>query len=112
METIQIEVSSNLARRLQPYQNKLPRLLEWGLRVVEKETKARSDADLELEMMAVQERTITTLREAGAIGADPEIISQYLAAGDTRAWQPIAAGGKPASEMIVEERDSRGWIGR
>jgi hypothetical protein len=42
METIQIEVPSELARRLRPYQSELPRLLEWGLHYAEKETEAKT----------------------------------------------------------------------
>jgi len=109
IETIQIQVSSELARRLRPYQRELPRILEWGLRRVEGETEAAAGAEPALEAMALQKRVVTVLRRAGAIGPDPEEMAQYLAQRENRRWTPIQAGGKPASQMIIEERDSRSW---
>jgi hypothetical protein len=107
METIQIEVSSELARRLRPYQTELPRILEWGLHYVEGETEAETGAESALEAMALQKRVVAALRRAGAIGPDPEEMAQYLAQRENQRWSPIQAGGKPASQMIIEERDSR-----
>ena len=105
METIQIQVSSELAQRLRPYQRELPRILEWGLRRVERETEAETGAESALEATALQKRVVAALRRAGAIGPDPEEMAQYLAQRENRRWTPIQAGGKPASEMIIEERE-------
>ena len=109
MEIIQIQVSSELAQRLRPYQRELPRILEWGLRHVETETEVETRAESVLETMALQKRVVAALRQAGAVGPDPEEVARYLAQRENRRWTPIQAGGKPASQMIVEERDSRPW---
>ena len=111
METIQIQVSSELAQRLRPYQSELPRILEWGLCHVEGETEAKR-AESTPEAMALQKRVVAALRQAGASVHDPEEVAQYLAERENQRWTPIQAGGKPASEMIIEERDSRPWARR
>lgn len=109
METIQIEVSSELARRLRTYQTELPRILEWGLRHVEREAEAETRAESVSEAMALQKRVVAVLHWAGAIGPNPEETVQYLEQCENQRWTPIQTGGKPASQMIVEERDSRPW---
>jgi hypothetical protein len=96
VETIQIEVSSELARRLRPYQTKLPRILEWGLHHVEGETGAETGAESAPEAMSWQKRVVAALRRAGAVGPDPEEMAQYLAQRENQCWSPIQAGGKPA----------------
>ena len=48
-----------------------------------------------------------SLHQAGARGADLETVTQYLDSGENQDRVPIQTNGKPASEMIVEERDSR-----
>ena len=110
METIQVQVSSELAQRLRPYQGELPRILEWGLRHVERETEAKTRTESAPEVMALQKRVVAALHRAGAVGPDPEEVVQYLAGRENQRWTPIQAGGKPASQMIIEERDSRPWV--
>lgn len=109
METIQIQVSSELARRLHPYQSELPHILEWGLHHVERETETKSKEKSAVEAKALQKQIIAALHRAGAVGPTPEGVEQYLAGCENQQWDPIQAGGKPASEMIVEERNSRLW---
>lgn len=109
METIKVQVSSELAQRLRPYQSELPRILEWGLRHIEREAEAKTRAELTSEAMALQTRVLAALHRAGAVGPDPEEMAQYLAESENQRWTPIQAGGKPASEMIIEERDSHPW---
>ena len=109
MEIIKVQVPSELAQRLRPYQNELPRILESGLRHVEREMEEKMRTELALEAAALQTRVFAALRRAGAVGPDPEEMAQYLAGRENQCWTPIQAGGKPASEMIVEERDSRPW---
>lgn len=67
---------------------------------------ASVDTPGDIHQLTMQKQVITVLRQAGAVGPDPEVTAQYLAKRANRSWQPIVAGGKPASEMIVEERDS------
>lgn len=92
-----MQVPSELAQRLRPYYNQLPQILEWGLRHLERE---KTETEL-------QKQVVVALRQAGAAGPGPETIAQYLAEQETSHWTPIQAGGKPASEIIIEERASR-----
>jgi hypothetical protein len=109
METIKVRVPSELAQRLRPYQNELPRILEWGLRHIEREAEEKARTGVAPETVALQMRVFAALRQAGAVGPGPEEVAQYLAEPENQRWTPIQAGGKPASEIIIEERDSRPW---
>jgi hypothetical protein len=109
METIQIEVSPELAQRLRPYQDELSDILERALRQVEQEREMQAEAKLSAGELALQRQISVALHQAGARGADPEMVTQYLDSGENQDWVPIQTNGKPASEMIVEERDSRVW---
>jgi hypothetical protein len=102
METIQIQVSSELARRLRPYQSELPRILEWGLRHVEKETEAKSPPPTRADLLAA-------LRSTGIlVELDPVIAARYRSGSDRQRRTPIQVKGKPLSEIIIEER-GRQW---
>lgn len=97
METIQVQISSELAQRLRPHYGELPQILEWGLRQLEQnQTKAER-----------QQQVITILRQAGATGPDPDTIAHYLAEQAAAPWAPLQTGGKPASEIIIEDRANR-----
>jgi len=96
METIQIQVPTDLAERLQDHRDELPQILEWGLYHVQQER-------------VQQDQLVAVLRQAGAAGPDLETIAQYLAEPQTRHWMPIPTDGKPASELIIGERDHRSW---
>ena len=109
METIQIQVPSDLLQRLRPYQNDLASLLELGLRYLEKQTKSQPAFDLEqykqTEQYQRQKRLQTILREqAGVIGPDVDTRLQYTMQPDNQNWQPIEAAGKPASQIIIQQR--------
>ena len=106
METVQIQVSSDLARRLRSYRDDLPLVLERVLRQIEQE-KAISRGARE---SALQWRISAALRRAGVRGADPDTVVRYLHSRENQEWEPIQAGGEPASEMIVQERASRPWF--
>ena len=73
--------------------------------------KFKIDENLPIEvaelLRAKTKRVITALRQVGATGPDAETIVQYLAKVKNR--QPIHAGGKAASTLIVEERNSHSW---
>lgn len=103
METIQIQVPSELARRLRPYQGELPRILEWGLRHLERETEAKSLA------LPTRADVLAALRSTGIlVELDPSIVARYRAGSDQQRSAPVWVKGKPLSEMIIEER-SRQW---
>lgn len=106
METIQITVSTQLARKLQPYTQDLTRILEWGLRYAEEKSGTILSAVNAPEQSTIQKLTIDALRQAGAVGPEPEAITAYLALNEERAWAPIIAAGRPASEIIMEDRES------
>jgi hypothetical protein len=97
METIEIEVSAELVQRLRPYQDNLVQLLELGLRYLEEKDMAELEADQQKRLMAA-------LRQAGAVGPDLSTIADYLAQPENRNRQPIKASGRPASEIIIEQR--------
>jgi hypothetical protein len=103
METIQIQVSSELARRLHPYQSELPRILEWGLRHVERETEAESP------FPPTRADVLAALRSTGIlVELDPAIAARYRLGSDQQRRIPIRVKGKPLSEIIIEER-GRQW---
>jgi plasmid stability protein len=108
METIQIRVPSSLAQELLPYQSELPRVLEMGLRQLKKREAAHAK-ESENEDRTVLEQTIAALQQAGAIGPTLAAISQYVTGSENRTWKPIVAPGKPASQMILDERQSYAW---
>jgi hypothetical protein len=97
METIKVQVSSELAEQLRPYSEQLPQILELGLRHLEQQQAASE----------MQQQTLAVLRRVGATGPDLDTMTQYLAEQTASARRPIKAGGKPASEMIIEERTNR-----
>jgi len=80
METVEIQVTKELAQQLRFYKNELPRLLELGLRFLKTERMTQ-----------------------------PIIESTSLSLQEQKTRQPIRAGGKPASDMIIEERENRSW---
>jgi hypothetical protein len=99
MEIIQIQVSSELARRLRPYQGELPRILEWGLRHVERET------EIESAPPPTRADVLAALRSTGIlVELDPVIAARYRAGLDQQGCTPVRVEGKPLSEMIIEER--------
>lgn len=93
MEAIQVQVPAELAQRLRGRYDDLPEILEWGLRHVEAQDQG------------LQKQIEAALRQAGATGPEPEIMEQYIE--EQKDWAPIPSSGKPASEMIVEERKGR-----
>ena len=102
-ETIQIQVPSELARRLRPYQRELPRILEWGLRRVERETEAGAPSS------PTRTDVLAALRSTGIlVELDPAIAARYRGGSNQQARIPVRVEGKPLSEMIIEERD-RQW---
>ena len=109
MEIIKIPVSYELAQRLRCYENELPRLLELGLRVIKTKKTSSPETDGDEPELLQQQRVIKALRQAGAIGPEAEEIAQYLTKPEVKKRQPIRAGGKSTSTLIIEERNSRTW---
>lgn len=104
MEIIQVQVSSELARRLRPYQNELPRILEWGLRHVERERETEAESPTP----PTREEVLAALRSTGLlVELDPVIVTRYREGEEKQYCTPVRVEGKPLSEMIVEARDQR-----
>jgi len=102
MEIIQIQVSSELARRLLPYRSELPRILEWGLCHIERET------EVEPPPHPTRQAVLAALHSTGIlVELDPAIAARYRAGSGQRQRTPVRVKGKPLSEMIIEERDRR-----
>lgn len=96
MTTITLKVSDELAERLAAYQDRLPEIIESGLREVEAGTRQETEVEhvqLKLQVLeALQSTGIVTLPDKPA-GLSTRI-----------RHTPIQAGGKPASEIIIENR--------
>ena len=108
-ETIQVQVPSELARRLRPHYDDLPKILEWGLRCIEGEVEAGPiPPPSEPESAPDREQVLAALRSAGIlVDLDPAIAVQYLASADQQHDTPVKVNGTPLSEMIVAERRQR-----
>jgi hypothetical protein len=107
METIRIQVPSELARRLRRHYDELPQILEWGLRHVEEGETEIGPLSPTTEQADTprREEVLATLRSAGVlVSLDPAIAAQYQADADQRRHTPVHVEGKPLSEMIIEKR--------
>jgi hypothetical protein len=100
METIQVEVSPELAQRLRTHSGKLTQILEWGLHYIEAEEKTEAKS-VSLE----RRKTLDALRASGLmLELDPTLAARYQAGADKSRRTPIYVKGKPLSEIIVAER--------
>jgi hypothetical protein len=100
METIQVEVSPELAERLRTHSSQLTQILEWGLHYVEAE-EAHEVKGASLE----RQKTLDALRASGLLlNLDRTLAARYQAGGETSRRTPIYVKGKPLSEIIVAER--------
>jgi len=110
METIQIQVSADLAELLRPHYDELPLILEWGLRCLEEAEPWCTTVPAEAPQ---REKVFTALHSTGIlVQMDPVIAARYRSLADRPRRTPIHVPGKPLSEMIVEERDRRGTNSR
>ena len=108
MAAIQIEVSPELAERLQRYQHALPRLLEKAVSELEQDEADQAPTEA-LQDSFVKEQIREVLREAGAVGPSTEAMLRHLRERTGQAWEPLPSRGQPSSEMIIDERKSRSW---
>jgi len=94
MNTVQLELSDELAETLAPYHNKLPALLELGLR----EWLKREQQD----PPALRERMLLVLTASGRVEAPRPYVGEKPYVRRT----PVPITGKPISELVVEQRGS------
>jgi len=145
MKTLEIQVSTDLYQRLQPYKDRLAHILDLSLKmlalsadgqekpvenVVKEATEIPSKKSANVINKAVeapsaepafdlaeykktesyrqQKELIEWLhREEIATGPDIDTMLAYIHHPDQRNRKPVHVGGKPVSEMIIEER--RRW---
>jgi hypothetical protein len=96
MVTISLKVSDELARRLAPYRDRLPEIVELGLSQVESGAEEGADTN----RSALKAQVLAAWRSTGLITA-PESATR---AGTRVRRTPVKAGGTPASELIIAER--------
>ncbi|MBU0492512.1 MAG: hypothetical protein KKA73_19980 [Chloroflexi bacterium] len=106
VETIQIQVPTELVKRLRPHHDELPQILEWGLWYLE---QVKSPHTAGLTEPPPRDRVLAALRSTGIVVAlDPAIAARYRTHADQPRHTPVPVKGKPLSDMIVEERH-RQW---
>jgi len=108
METIQLQISAEMAQRLRSHYDELPQILEWGLRRVERKSQSLLSSTPPLKKQR-REEVLAALKATGIVVVlDPELAARYLVDVAQESSLPVAVPGKPLSEMIIEERD-RQW---
>jgi hypothetical protein len=92
--TIPLQLSNDLARQVLPLQDRLPEIIELGLRQL---TAARKSA---ADYPQAKQQTLDALASTGIVSLPTPTAQRKSRARRT----PIKAGGLPASEMIIAER--------
>jgi hypothetical protein len=94
MVTIPLRLPNELARQVMPLQDRLPEIIELGLRQVAAVWKAEADYP------QAKQQVLDALASTGIV-----TLPTPAARRKTRVRRtPIQAGGPPASEMIIAER--------
>jgi hypothetical protein len=96
MQTIELQISEDLAQRLAPYQDQLPVLLEAGLRLWQQEGHATNAG-------ALNERIRRVLAASGRV----RLPKPYLGAKPYVRHTPAPITGQPVSEIVIEQRGPR-----
>jgi hypothetical protein len=96
MVTILLHVSEELAERLLPLQNRLPEIIELGLRQV----KAEENVEPGPEHPALKAQVLQALLSTGIVSVPHPTTRSRTRVRHT----PVQASGKPASEIIIEQR--------
>ncbi len=92
--TISLEIPVELAEQLDPIRDRLPEIIELGLLQWQ---------DTTLHPLTPRQRVEQIWADAGLIATpDPTTIQNQ--ATNYERQPPIQAGGKPASEIIIEQR--------
>jgi len=94
MITIPVQLSDDLARRVAPLQDRLPEIIELGLRQIE------TDQQAERGYSRAKQQVLDAMASTGIV-----TLPRAAAQREPRARRtPIVAGGRPASETIIAER--------
>ena len=94
MITIPVQLSDDLARRVAPLQDRLPEIIELGLRQIEVDKQA------EAGYSRVKQKVLDAMASTGIVTMPRAAAQRKPRARRT----PIVAGGRPASELIIAER--------
>lgn len=88
METIKVQISSELAEQLRPYSEQLPEILELGLRHLEQKQKE-------------QDKVHQVLLNTGFI---QHLVTAETDEPDEPRQSPPALSGPPVSEILIAQR--------
>lgn len=106
METIKIQVPSELAQQIRLHRNELPRILELGLHYLATEDNKKLIANSKPD-------AIQLLAEAGLLtdlGQDLRHRAENSTASLGEVVETMsAAGGKSLSEIVIEQRRAKEW---
>jgi len=94
MVTIPLQLSNELARQVMPFQDRLPEIIELGLRQLAAIRK------VEIAYPQAKQQALNALASTGLVTLPTPAARRKARARRT----PIKAGGPPASEMIIAER--------
>jgi hypothetical protein len=94
MITIPVQLSDDLARRVAPLQDRLPEIIELGLRQIE------TDQQAEPSYSQAKQQVLDAMASTGIVTLPRAAVQRTQRARRT----PIVAGGRPASELIIAER--------
>ena len=96
MVTIAVELPDDLARQLLPLQDRLPEIIELGLRQLAVESRESIGANRATH----KQRVLAALHSTGIV-----ILPELTVWPQPRIRRtPVEAGGPPASEMIIAAR--------
>jgi len=94
MITIPVRLSNELAKRVQPFQDRLPEIIELGLRQITAGREGQADYP------QANQRALDALTSTGIVTLPTPAAHRKARARRT----PIQAGGPPASALIIAER--------
>jgi hypothetical protein len=94
MITIPVQLSNELARRVMPLQDRLPEIIELGLRQIE------ADETPEVGYPQAKQRVLDAMASTGIVTLPRPTAHRKPRVRRT----PIKAGGPPASELLIAER--------
>jgi hypothetical protein len=94
MITIPVQLSDDLARRVQALRDRLPEIIELGLRQMEADKEAAGSYS------QAKQEVLDALASTGMVTLPRAPAGRKSRVRHT----PIVAGGRPASELIIAER--------
>ncbi len=102
MTTVTLELPEQLAAEVKKHEAEMPQVIEWGLeRLQTTQTVPPNSRDAQrTHALTERERTIQILVASGLVTPptyDPEVMQRHN-------HPPIEIGGKPLSEIIIEDR--------